>query len=190
MDRQLPQLYPPKPGENGDFIPPEEGWHDLIFEVCRDDAGFIESRHKQFQGKIDPEKRQVRLRFRVTDDEEASPWRQWVGYSLHEKATLRHMVDAIRRNKPLDPTKAFKWEHYEGKPFRGMVTVDEVPAQDDPERILLFPKILKFKAIGDPEDETPVATPEQLRRQSAEARAMADQAIATNNPYDDGAIDF
>ena len=150
----LPDLRPPAPGDTGDWTPPTDGWHLLVMELCRDADGKVEKRDAVYEGKIKPGKYEVRLRFTVADGgEKGTSWRRWMGWSLHPRSNFRPIIDAIRRNRPLDPNVPFDVVKHENKPFQAMIVVDERPDQQDPTRTMYFPDIVKVKPIGEATDE-------------------------------------
>ncbi len=133
----LPDLRVPVPGGVGeDFVVPDPDVYELVI------AEVLETRQAMFNGQVKDGKFQVRLRFQVVGGEfDGAWWRQWVGYSLHEKAFLRSVLMAIRNNRPLDDGQPVDLLAYLDKPFRGVVQVDEVPAREDPNRILRFARL-------------------------------------------------
>ena len=154
----LPPLRVPPPG--GDFedwkVPEADEFHRIVIESVGD------TRNKQFGGKVEPDKFQVRLQFRVEDptsDDHGVTWWQWFGYSLHEKATLRKLLEAI--GGPLDDDETVDLKDYAQRAFSGYVVVDEVPARDDPERIMKFAKVTVFKPIKKGKKSAPPPEPDE-----------------------------
>ncbi len=133
----LPELRTPLPGGMGeDFVVPEPDVYELVI------AEVQETRQAMFAGQVKDGKFQVRLKVQVVGGEfDGAWWRQWVGYSLHEKAFLREILMAIRNNRPLEEGQSVDLLKYIDKPFRGVVQVDDVPAREDPSRILRFAKV-------------------------------------------------
>jgi len=134
----LPTLTVPAPGGalGEDWVVPEPDVYEIVI------AEVLETRQATFNGQVKEGKYQVRLKFQVVGgDFDGVWWKQWVGYSLHEKAFLHSVLMAIRNNRPLEQGKPVDLLKYLNKPFRGVVKVDEVPARDDPSRILRFAKI-------------------------------------------------
>ena len=140
----IPRLTVPAPGGAGDdwVVPDGDETYRLVV------SGIKGPRNKQFQGKVDPDKLQVRLEFRVEDPTNAFhgvTWLQWVGLSLHEKAAMRHLLVAIEGGEdPFGAGDDVDLADYLNRPFRGYVEVDAVPARDDPGRTLRFAKVTKF----------------------------------------------
>lgn len=134
---QLPPLYLPLPGSGEDFVVPDDGQYELVI------AEILETRQASFQGKVKEGKIDVRFKVRIVGGEFDGVWfKQWFGFSLNEKSNLLPVLLAIRGGRAIDPTKPVELTAYLDKPFLGYVQVDEVPAREDPSRILKFAKVL------------------------------------------------
>lgn len=125
-------------GPDGAFRVPEPDLYDLVLINTREDT---ETRPASFNGQIKENKYQVRLKIAVVGGEFDGVWfRQWVGLSLHEKAFLRKLIEAIR-GEPLGEGEDVDILDYCHRPFRGVVKVDEVPARGNPDVTLRFAKV-------------------------------------------------
>ena len=152
---ELPDLNP-EGGTFTEFVPPEDGWHEILFKLryveAPDGRQVPEIRHYLYQGKVDPTRYQIRFEFHLTDpDTEVTPWRQWVGWTIGENSTLRPILLAIRGDEPFPAGQQLNLDflrEHENRPFRAMITVDEVQARDNPERTLYFPKLVKCAPAG------------------------------------------
>lgn len=133
----LPPLMVPAPGTGEDFVVPDPGLYELVI------AEILETRQSMFNGQVKEGKIDVRFKFQVVGGEFDGVWfKQWFGYSLHEKSKLRPVLLAIRNNRPIDASKPVELTNYLNKPFRGLVQVDEVPSREDATRILKFAKVV------------------------------------------------
>lgn len=138
----LPLLYVPQPGTGEDFVVPEPGQYEIVIDSV------LETRQATFMGKVKEGQIQVRFKFRIVGGEFDGVWfKQWLTFSLHEKAKLRPILLAIRGGRPLDPGTPVEMNRYLNKPFLGLVQVDEVAARDDPSRILKFAKVISAKPV-------------------------------------------
>lgn len=149
----LPDL---NPNGGGTFIPPDEGWNELIFKIVREDDGqgnlLPVVREKVYQGQVKPGQYDIRLEFHINDpDSDVTPWKKWIGWTIGPKSNLRPILLAIRNDTPFPDGQSLNLaflEKHENKPFRALITLDEVPSRNDPNETLIFANIVKTEAIN------------------------------------------
>lgn len=151
----LPDLNP-EGGTFFEFVPPEDGWHELIFKIryvaTPDGRQVPEVRPYVYQGQVKPNSYQIRIEFHLTDpDTEVTPWRNWLGWTIGENSNLRPILMAIRDNEPFPTGQRLNLDflrEHENRPFRALITVDETPSRRNPEQMMYFPNIVKCEPAG------------------------------------------
>ena len=184
----LPDLNPDG-GTAFEFIPPEDGWHELIFKIryveSPDGQQVPEVRPYIYQGQLKPDSYQIRIEFHLTDpDTDVTPWREWKGWTIGENSALRPILMAIRKNEPFPTGQRlnidFLREH-EHRPFRALITVDEAPSTRTPGQTMYFPKIVKCE---------PVTAAKAGRRAAKVAGREATKPAPSTNEATDRQVQF
>ena len=151
---ELPDLNP-EGGTFTEFVPPEEGWNEILFKIryvqAPDGQQVPEVRPYIYQGQVKPNSYQIRLEFHLTDpDTEVSPWRNWIGWTIGENSNLRPILLAIRENEPFPADQRLNLDflrEHENRPFRALITVDQKPSTRNPEGMKCSPRPVSFSEL-------------------------------------------
>lgn len=132
---------PTKEEAEAGFRVPEPDIYEMVLV-----GGGVEdfpTRQASFNGEVKPDKFQVRLTFSIVGGEfDGVTFRQWFGFSLHPKADLRKLVDAIL-GEPLGDGEGIDLLTLRQRRFRGVVEVNERPDRDDPRIMRRWAKLTK-----------------------------------------------